>query len=151
VNQTERQDFERRKEVAMQKIRPMVMKELDKMLENFEEGVEDSVIEALVDAGIDYPIDPDADPEAVDAAIGLVQSCIDESTKFWHGTCHGPVWVLLSFNNDSGIKGLEVEVFGDRPRTWENGGNWPQWFRVYTGNIDGGDTTIGDAKGANFG
>lgn len=152
MNQTERQDFERRKEVAMQTIRPLVCKELDKMLENFEEGIEDNVIEALVDAGIDHPIDPDADAEAVDEAIGLVQSCIDEAAHYWHGNRHGPVWVLVSFDGEKGIHGIEVEVFGDRPRTWEGGtDNWPGWFRVYEGNIDGGDTVIADSRGANFG
>jgi len=147
------EELERRKEVAMRTIRPMVCKELDKIMQEHDvmETLEDSVIEALVDAGIDAPVDPDADPEGVDQAIELVQQCVDEATKFWHGDCHGPVWVLLGFNNDAGIKGLEVEIFGDRPHTWEHGGEWPDWFRVYEGNIDGGDTVIGDAKGANFG
>ena len=146
-------NLERRREVAMQKIRPMVSKALDKMIERFEEEIEDQIIEALVDEGIDAPLDPDSNPEAIDESLGMVQKCIDEAVKYWHGSEHGPVYVLVGFNSETGgVKGLEVEIFGDRPRTWENlDDNWPKWFRVYCGNIDGGDSVLGDARGANFG
>lgn len=146
-------DLERRRKVAMQTIRPLVFKKLDQMIERFEEEIEDSIIEALVDAGIDAPIDPDSDPQAIDESLSMVERCTDEAVKYWHGSSHGPVWVLVGFNSDTGgVRGLEIEVFGDRPRTWENrDDNWPQWFRVYEGNIDGGDTVVGDARGANFG
>lgn len=151
MNQTEKADLERRKEVAMQKIRPMICKKLDAAIDRIEEDVEELVVDELVEAGIDAPIlDPDS--EEADAAMELVQECMDEAIKYWAGSKHGPVWVMLSFDNDAGIKGLEVEVFGDRPRTWNGDpGAWPCWFRVYEGNIDGGDTIIADSRGANFG
>ena len=112
-------EFEKRKNQAMQKIRPMICKELDKVFDNLDldELFEDEIIEALVDAGIDMPLDPDADAEGVDQAIGQVQKCIDEATYWWHTERIGPVWAVVSFDPENGLHGLECEFFSERPRT----------------------------------
>lgn len=149
----EHEELEKRREVAMRTIRVQAFKKLDEMITRFEEDFEDSVIEALVDAGIDAPIDPDSNPQAIDESLGMVQRCMDDAVKYWHGRCHGPVWVLVSWDpENTRSHGLEVEVFGDRPKTYDGDpNNWPDWFRVFEGNINGGDTVRGDAKGVSFG
>jgi hypothetical protein len=149
----EEQELRKRRGQAMQKIRPMVIKELNKIMEEHDvmETLEDSIIEALVDAGIDAPCDPDEDPEGVDQAIGLVQDCVDEATAFWHHTCTGPVYALVSFDVETGNR-MECEFFMGRPRTFDTPAeNWPSWFRVYEGNVNGGDSVIVDSRGAAFG
>lgn len=143
-------DMEKRRNKAMQTIRPLVCEKLDEMLEKVSEDLEDQIIEALVDAGIDAPLGGGSIAE-IDEAIGLVRKCFDDGAHYWEGSRHGPVWVLVSWNpENSRTNGLEVEVFGDRPQTW-NGEHWGEWFRVFEGNIDGGDTVRGDARGVAFG
>lgn len=146
-------DITKRKvDKAMQKVRHIVCEKLDQMLEEAKEEVEDEIIEALVDVGIDAPI-TDLTSQAADEAIRMTDQCFEEAAKYWHGSKHGPVWVLVSWDpENSRSNGLEVEVFGDRPRTFDGDPrNWPDWFRVFEGNIDGGDTVRGDAKGVSFG
>jgi hypothetical protein len=150
------EELRRRREVAMQKARPTILKLLEKNMETMADALEDAAMDCLVDAGFDPVDEEDGDNgpsrEALDEWMGLVQSVVDETTKFWHQSEASPVWVLLSYDRDNGTRGLEVEIFGKRPRTWEGGDeNWAQWFRVYEGNINGGDSVLGDARGANFG
>jgi hypothetical protein len=58
------------------------------------------------------------------------------------------VWVLVS-QRENGE--LEVEIFGDRPRTDNDpdgtGGNWPENFELYEGNINGGDSVLIETRG----
>lgn len=144
------EDLEKRREVAMQTIRPAVYKKLEELMRQASEEFEDEIIEALVDAGIDAPLGS-GNIQEIDEAISLVRKCWDDAAKYFHGSEHGPVWVLVSWDpENSRSNGLEVEVFGDRPKTWQ-GPDWPDWFRVFEGNIDGGDTVRGDARGVAFG
>jgi hypothetical protein len=136
---------------AMQKLRPIVCKILDETLEKAKEGLEDAAIDCLVEAGIDMPLDPDADAAGVDEAIGLTEKALDDAIHHWLGSRLGPVWAVLGFDEENGVRGLEVEFFSRRPQTYNDPSNWPKWFRVYEGNLDGGDSIICDSRGANFG
>jgi len=147
---SERTEIERRKEVALQKLRPLVCKELDKMLDAALENLEDDAEGFLIEAGFD-PGEIETDEE-IDEWAGLIDEILGEAAKYWHGSAHGPVWALISFNPERGIYGLDLEFFGSRPRTGSTPAeNWPEWFRVYEGNLDGGDSAIVDRRGANFG
>lgn len=56
----------------------------------------------------------------------------------------GTVWAVISLQGEGG-EVHEVEFFSERPRTPDVGGdpdNWPRYYLVYEGNLDGGDSIL---------
>jgi hypothetical protein len=81
-----------------------------------------------------------------DEYCGLEADVIDQAKKqFGQNMMGNMVWAVVSFSPQVGV---EVEFFGDRPHTADGDpSNWPKWFRVYEGNINGGDSILTDARG----
>jgi hypothetical protein len=145
-------EVRRKREVAMQKLRPIVIKILDKIVEEAQDGLEDAAIDCLVEAGFD-PVDEESgeSSEEINAWMELAENCLDEATAFWHHRSTGPVYALVSFDVDTGNR-MECEFFMDKPRTGSTPAeNWPTWFRVFEGNVNGGDSVVVDSRGASFG
>ena len=138
---------EMKKAQRLGEARARMVKELLKMIDSWEETLEDIAEEAIFD------INPPADLETTDdtdinAHYDKVQGLIGEAVRQFHVEALGPIYALVSQAPESGI---ELEFFSDRPHT-ANGDpdNWPKWFRVYEGNLDGGDTVMVDALGTGW-
>jgi len=105
------------------------------------------------DLAAEMGIGPDPDEERssanYDEYCGLEADIEDAAKRQFGLKLHGStVWGLLSFNPEFGV---ELEFFGDRPHTADGDrNNWPKWFRLYEGNINGGDSIIVDARGEGF-
>lgn len=58
-------------------------------------------------------------------------------------TPQGSVWIVATLNAYG--KTTEIELFSQRPETPGIGGdwdNWPRWYTVSVGGIDGGDSLV---------
>jgi hypothetical protein len=139
-----------RLEQAKQGARLNMLKLLEKNIETMKETLEEVADDCLHDAGFRCDFDDDTSG-AMDEWLEMQTQLIEEAVRYWHASELGEIWAMLSYDPDNGTRGLEVEFFRDCPATYKDVENWPRWFRVYEGNIDGGDSIVSDARGANFG
>jgi hypothetical protein len=126
--------------------RQQVIKVLDGKIKEAEETASDILDDAAAELGY-VDVDDDGERERnYEAYLGLESEVIEEAHHQLGITLMGAtVWVLVSFHPDSG---MQVEIFGERPHTADGDrNNWPKWFRLYEGNINGGDSILVDARG----
>jgi hypothetical protein len=139
-----------RLEHAKQNARLTMLKLLEQNMETMLETLEEVADDCLHDAGFRTDLD-DQSGAAMDAWIELQQEVMGEAVRYWHASELGEIWAMLSYDSKNGQRGLELEFFRDCPTTYRDAQNWPSWFRVYEGHLDGGDSIVSDARGANFG
>jgi hypothetical protein len=146
VNKQEEQEVLGNARLAM-------LKELQKAWDNdgLEEVLSDMAEEALLKlnpGGIPDDFAPDAETEAIDRWYDKIQDFVDQVKRQFIVGETNPVSILVSFDP---IYGTHVELFSSRPHTQNHPlndpENWGKWYRVYEGNIDGGDSILVDALG----
>lgn len=131
---------------ARVKMIPVIEAEFEKLKENLEELAD----EILLDAGFDKNLlDDDPSQEDMDRWFGLQERLVKAAVDHWLTGEVSPVCVYLGYDP---VHGTHVELFSKRPRTQSHGDpsdpeNWGKWYRVWEGNIDGGDSVLVDSLG----
>jgi len=124
-----------------------MLKEIGKAWEAdfLDEAISDIAEEALLKVGTSDPTKLDG----MEEHYAEVQKFCDEVKKQFALEQIGTTFVYVAFDP---IYGTHVELFSERPRTQSHGDpsdpeNWGKWYRVYEGNINGGDSIQVDALG----
>lgn len=124
--------------------RVAMVKRLEKLMDSLEDELEEMAEEAMLTIDPPSEVENPTD-EQILAYAGKIENLKDEAIRQFHTEALGRVWAMVSFSPD---EGMEVELFGNRPKTADGDpSNWPVWFRVYEGELNGGDTFLVDKVG----
>ena len=125
--------------------RVKVLKVLEAKLKEAEDTARDILDDAAAELGY---VDTDDDQEReknYEAYLHLEGEIIDRAhTQLAGQLLKEGVWAMVSFSPEAG---MEVELFSERPHTNNGLSNWPRWYRVFEGNLDGGDSSCIDQRG----
>ena len=138
----EKGDRKRAVKVRMMRMLEAKVKELDDVFG-------DMIDDLAGDLYIAPREDPEQDAKNFAEYVKLQEEVTEAAFKqFAWNLIGSEVWGLLSFHPEVGV---ELEFFSERPHTADGDReNWPKWFRLYEGNVDGGDSIIVDARGEGF-
>lgn len=125
-----------------------------KMMEDKIKELDDVLGDMLDDLAADLDYGPGQDTEDQEAEAFAnycdLQEEVQDAAIRQFGTklMGGTVWAMLAFDPEYGV---HMEFWDERPHTADgNPENWPKWFRLYEGNINGGDSILVDSRGRNL-
>lgn len=137
---------------AHQLMRQKALGILREKLKEAEDVLYDVADDCLEEAGflLDFEKFEAGDAEEVDSWGDKQTELIEDVIRNFHASEIGPIWAMLSWQPD--FVRLDLEFFSGRPKTANGDPDaWPEWFRVYCGNLDGGDSVQEDSRGGSFG
>ena len=124
-----------------------------KMLEDKIEELDETFAYMVDDLAAELDLGPSGDERLDEARFQEYEALEDDvvhqaKKQFGEKLMGGTIWAIYSHHPEHGI---HVEFFDERPHTADGDRrNWPKWFRVYEGDINGGDSILVDRRGRNF-
>ena len=125
--------------------RVKVLKVLEKKIEEAEDTARDILDDVAAELGYVDADDVLKSDGNYEAYLALEQEIIEQAYRQLAGQLlKEGVWAMVALSPEAG---MEVELFSERPHTKNHPSNWPKWYRLFEGNLDGGDSICIDSRG----